>query len=417
MNQIAKIVPYYWIFFTVYAFFRMRYGVYSRVDTIYEICMLLCVLYECRTLRWKLVDRLVLIFVFYSFLSCLSMSFSYEIINDWFRAMAFGTLGYFVARGMKQNQYRIFDTMKFVFPAICIIALFLYFHPTSWYLNYKLNYEKLSDYMIIELTRLSGFWEYPYFISYGCFIYLTYFSLKYYNQGLSLEKSMYAFFPVVALACFFAQQRVAIVFVICLYALFHFLLFISKRYSIKKLLVCDIIIILFSGSFVVALKNVVSLDTFDYIVERMVEGTIDRELVTTRFDMFADESSIKDMFIGDGYGSHSRSSNSAISDNQFLNIYAEFGIIGFILLYLPIVCSLFKAIRRHRFYLFELCILLFYLAAMTGANPINSPDLHPFLFWYCLGLINNNRYSQIQIKNNEKNNSNSSSSILKKKKK
>lgn len=119
------------------------------------------------------------------------------------------------------------------------------------------------------------------------------------------------------------------------------------------------------------------------------------------------------MFIGDGYGSHNRSSNNVISDNQFLNIYAEFGIIGFILLYLPIVYSLFKAIRRHRFYLFELCILLFYLAAMTGANPINSPDLHPFLFWYCLGLINNNyRYSQIQINNNEKNNSNSSSSVL-----
>lgn len=390
----------------------MRYGIYSRVDTIYEICILLCVIYECRTLKWKLVDRLVLLFILYSFFSCFSTSFNYEIINDWFRAIAFGTLGYFVARGMKQNQYGIFDAMKFVFPIICIIALFLYFHPTSWYLNYKLNYEGLSDHMIIELTRLSGFWEYPYFISYGSFIYLAYFSLKYYNQGLSLEKSMYAFFLVVALACFFAQQRVAIVFVICLYVLFHFLSFLSKRYSIKSLLVCDIIIILLSGSIVIALKNIVSLDTFDYIVERMAKGTMDSELVSTRFDMFKDESSIKNMFIGDGYGSHSRSSNNVVSDNQFLNIYAEFGIIGLILLYLPIVCSLFKAIRRHRFYLFELCILLFYLAAMTGANPINSPDLHPFLFWYCLGLINNHRYSQIYTKCNEKNNCNSSSPIL-----
>lgn len=392
MNIITKIIPYYWIVFTIYAFFRMRFGVFSRIDTVYEISILIYVVYVTKFIKWNLIDKLILLFVIYSFFCCYVDDFDLSLINRWFRAMAFGICGYFIARSIKYNHYGIFEAMKYFFPVICCIALLLYFHPTSWYLNYKLNYEELSDHMVAELTRLSGFWEFPYFISYGSFIYLAYFGLKHYNESLTMKKKMYVCFFVVILACFFAQQRVAIFFVVVLYVLFHILFFLSKRHTIKKLIICDIIIILFMGSSFATLKNVVSSDTYNYIIQRMFENSSETKIISERFEMFKYESSINNVIIGDGFGSHSRSSNSVISDNQYLNIYSELGIIGLVLLYMPIIFSLLKFIK-YRGNLFELCILVFYLVAMTGANPINTPDLHPFIFWYCLGLINNsNRY-------------------------
>ena len=80
--------------------------------------------------------------------------------------------------------------------AVSLIGLYLYLAQPSWYIAWKLQSttEFSSESRILEMTRLSAFWQYPYWVSYGCALLYHYKLYTMFTSNVKKQDVLVIFF-------------------------------------------------------------------------------------------------------------------------------------------------------------------------------------------------------------------------------
>lgn len=110
-----------------------------------------------------------------------------------------------------------------------------------------------------------------------------------------------------------------------------------------------------------------------------------------RTNIFRDFRTKEISLLGDGIGRYSHGAyflgKSAITDQQYMKMLYEIGILGCIGYGFIFLVTILKGLRNIKGNIFELLIIAFYLVAMTGANCLAVFEQHIAIFWICCGLV------------------------------
>lgn len=338
-----------------------------------------------QTFKWKSFDFIVLLFIFYQILS--PTLFTHQAL--WYygiKAQVMPILFYFFGRSKCFLENKMLDRMKWPMVIAFLLGLLLYFWSPGWYIARRTA--NLTEYATAinyyEVTRLSSFWPWSYAMGFGALYFIMYFSKDLFKN--KVDRTTYPFLLIAVMVLFFAQQRVTIGFFFIFLALVTLLNF--KQYK-KKLVVFWIFIISLFAIFVFFVFNYMDSDFIDYLVNRSIGS--DENIVVQRFNMFG--SFWKVSLFGAGVGNFGHAALiyhlPSITDNEYIRFMAELGIIGCFFFGIIYMGSLIRAVRLVKYFRFELCILLFFAIAMIGATPFEYDVMQNFLFWYCIGRINN----------------------------
>ena len=136
------------------------------------------------------------------------------------------------------------------------------------------------------------------------------------------------------------------------------------------------------------LSYINDMNLMDYIVNRTVNK--ENNLVEERWLQYAKFfNTITPLGSGIGSLSHVMLDHTrrTINDCDYLRLLNEVGLVGFSLLSIIIISSIVKGIKNYKIYFFEVNVLIFMLISMLGANPLEVDQLHPMMYWYCMGRI------------------------------
>jgi hypothetical protein len=122
------------------------------------------------------------------------------------------------------------------------------------------------------------------------------------------------------------------------------------------------------------------------------------DLITSRSDQWVQTiKNSPNIIFGSGLGSAGHKaigySKYVITDGSLFKIFAEFGIIGFLLFMVIVFICLEKAFRYKSFYIREIAIVTIFLLQSIGSNSLSFQLLLP-VFWLSLGIIT---FSKINI--------------------
>ena len=80
----------------------------------------------------------------------------------------------------------------------------------------------------------------------------------------------------------------------------------------------------------------------------------------------------------------------ALVDSEYQKHLAELGIVGFFILFSIIRKTLSRCMKINGNHLPKV-IFLFYLLAAIGASVLSNESQYPFIFWFSIGLLWNNK--------------------------
>ena len=223
----------------------------------------------------------------------------------WFegvRYQLFSIIFFFVGESSTSKDWDFFDKSIIPVLVVCFIGLILYITSPSWYVDFKLSgFTDNEGGRFLEMTRLSAFWTYPYWVSYGSGIIYFYLLFKSYKEGRITTKIAFALI-FLAVIMVLAQQRAPIAFV----ALITLALLVNSLFNGQKrsfstyvlflllILVCCISIVF---SFLDQERLIFMLSKF----ESLIEGG-NASFLKERTNIFSDFYSKKITFWGDGIG-------------------------------------------------------------------------------------------------------------------
>ena len=341
------------------------------------------------------VGLLVLVYIIYSLISGILFSpvdvWQGSIVVSLLSISFFfiGSSGYFSDNAFMKNM-----RWPILFAMIC--AVFLYIFPPGWYVSWKTDFitteNMKNSQMFYERLRLSGFWAWPYYLGYMALFFLMIKLKQYFIDNKYDKLSLFEVLTAI-IVLFMAQLRVTIAFLVVYYCLLIWYARKSHSSNIRKLVIVGLI------GLVVIVLLIVALITFigdAGLVEYIMSRTVDKNdnLVTERVNLFSQYiNSIS--FLGTGFGMHSHylvtmDMKGAITDNDYIRLLNEVGILGALTVFAIIIYSLRRAFMNINSYFIEFCILLFLLVAMVGADPLEVPGLHTEVYWYCMGRVCSN---------------------------
>jgi hypothetical protein len=155
----------------------------------------------------------------------------------------------------------------------------------------------------------------------------------------------------------------------------------------KGLFFFGIIFFIFS-IFIFILKISLDSSILDILYERLYSTS---SVVSERSSTWNIEiKNLFDLLFGHGLGSASHQAHylgfSSITDGQYFKILYELGIFGFFLFLAIIFFSLIRGFKFFNYYYIEVLIILFFVIANVGANPLSMPIIIA-IFWFSLGRI------------------------------
>lgn len=313
------------------------------------------------------------------------------------RGQLYYMIFFFVGRYCGYKNIPILQKGVWPFLIVCIIGLVLYFLSPSWYMNFKLQMwdESLSDNRILEMTRLSAFWAYPYWVSYGCAIMYSYLIIKYFRQGYMNGKEIILLL-FIAFITILTQQRAPLFIIAILTLIFVvFGLFKKKKNGHLSLRTSILYFIVLTICMFTIFLTVIDAEMVIRLVEKVEAFEDVSTFLKDRADIFSDFRTKTVSLFGDGIGRYSHAAyflgKEAITDQQYLRIIYETGYWGCLGYAIIIISVIKQALKNTSYNYFEIVIIAFYLLAMTGANCLSVFDLHPAIFWYCCGRVYNNQ--------------------------
>ena len=356
---------------------------------ILNIATIFVAILSISSIKYNITDTIVVLWISYCLVSSL-WSNNLELSYLGFKAEVVPILFYFIARSKFGSRNDFLDNMRYPLLFSFVCALVLYIFPPSWYTAFKIQNidANMSEHMIYENTRLSGFWIWSYFIGYSSLFYIMYLTKKKIIDENS--NSIFLLEIVIAAICLFlAQQRVSIAF---FFLFFLATIFYAKKTGRSANQLIYITIGILGAGVIIYLLLISFFDSglTDYILDRTVNK--EENMVTERFDMFSVFYN-KISFFGTGLGTvghnvYYLTGEFTIADCDYLRIPVEYGVFGSFILLLIVVKTLFRGLRSINNNWFNLSVLLFMLVSMLGAAPLELYTLQPYLYWYCIGQIN-----------------------------
>lgn len=356
----------------------------------------------------KWIDWFILFFIlFILFVSSLE-NYNSELIYFGFRHQLLLTLFFIVGENPRLASWQIFRKAKNPILIISIIGLILFVTQPSWYISWKMTMwaDDVSNSRILEMARLSAFWEYPYWISYGCALLYIFIIYRLYLKGSKAKVLDVVVLSFLLLIMLLAQQRAPILFILSITLSYLFVSIVRRTKDIayfRKQLVL-LVALIFIG--IVILFSFLDADVLISINRKIeaLSGSSNESFLSHRMSLFSDIKGQGNSFFGAGIGKYSheafRLGKQAITDQQYYAVYMETGIAGCIGYLIIIGSVIIRGLNNFKYYYFELSVVLFYLLAMFGANPLSSEPLHTIIFWLCCGRIYNKKCLRVNIDRN-----------------
>ena len=395
MNFIIKyILPYYFLFSALditLGFFGFSFA--AKFSMIYLFCCIILMLNKYK--QWDQYDIIILACLFLlGFVSYLK-GINSVLLYSGIRYQLALTVFFFIGKYYSSSRL-IIDDGKYVYFSMAIIGLLLYIWSPAWYIGIKSSLSTLdlsiqSNYN--EIMRLSGFSCYPYWLSYGGLIFFCYYIIKLMRKN---ERSLLniIIISLLTIIIFLCGQRAPIITAILFLLFFVLGLLYKGKFSLQMVI---------SFLAIVALSYITFFSSGDYIKKEMLSFTIEKfevfksgdlTFVANRTNMFVDNINIS--LTGDGIGLYSHAALSlgkkAITDQQYLRILLETGILGSLFYASFFLIILYHGLRNLKNNLLEMSIIVFYLISMAGANSLSMEEYHTAIFWVCCGRVFNKKY-------------------------
>ena len=313
---------------------------------------------------------------------------SYNAIKGVFLSMPL----FFAGRSKFFCDFNVFNRMIIPWSFAALAGVILYFTSPSWYMDMKLaeTEGEVSSNHLLEMSRLSSFWKYQYWISYGSgllYLYILFVSFK--NKKftrLALSLSLCCWFIM-----FLAQQRAPMFFSI--FAMFGYFVLDNVKNGFKSSfrngVIVTVLLIFAIGAYLI---TIIDTDMLMRFIEKVTQTSETSEFISYRTDIFSDVARRPVSIFGDGLGYFTLTENNnnvVITDHQYLKILHECGYFGSFIYFLLIVIPIIKGLKNFNDNMLELSVVAFYLFALNGANCLQVNEQHPLIFWFCLGRLTN----------------------------
>lgn len=348
--------------------------------------------------KYTITSFIILLTIFILSTTSIFNNYPIRALFSGIRWQLFYMLAFIVGMSQYFDKEKFFHTMLWTVFFVDLIGLYLYFMPPSWYMGFKLqglDVDNMTNNMMLEMSRLSAFWAFPYWVSYGS-AFCYYYTLDKYYKGKMKTKQAIFFILFFLIILLFAQQRLPLAFITFATLGLLFSSIISKdknnRSFLKGILSILLSIIIIS---LIVLPIIVDSEIFNFGMKKLEEmfnssdSNNESNFLTSRFGLFLDYVKIKSFFWGSGLGSYSFNSDAKtlVLDNMWLTIFLESGILGIALYCIIFLRILKRGYKKIRSNLFEIGIILMFLLAMFGANSLSKNTQHPIVLWLCCGHI------------------------------
>lgn len=411
-----KCLLWYYPLDMIYRFFLLR-DIDTHLILLLQAFVFLYALYVFSLIRHNSSFKgEIVFFILYSVLSVFLVLAGDGIIEGYvndLRVVILPMLAIFIGMYNKSDKvYKVFLYSVFFCMAI---GLYLYFVKPAWYVQHLIDYwndqwytggmateENIMSGAFLWSSRFSSIFSTPYAVSYFGTFALCMLTVDIYkdkkNRLIKSRWMQWSFFVILAICAFLCQNRVAIIYLV-------FLIVLALVYGIKNnrserkffmYLVAGIAII-FTFTVVKMSKDEFISVIIDTFVER-VEDTQENGLYNTSRDsqIVSTLKSWDNYLLGEGLGSRGgvarRLGLPGVTDNGFVKLMVEQGIIGFIFLMLIFFKSIHRAYKHRRYLSTELLIIGYVLFTMIGANPLGMEFDYMIIMWFALGHIWNKRY-------------------------
>lgn len=389
-------------FLSLYFFITMIFGLFNMigypiVGKLMALFRVVLVIYTVQYFLKKhdgidiLILSLIVLIIITSFISGVDFDKLYFGITTQLLMMFF----FFVGRSKNASDYSLYNRaiLVVIFASIC--GLVLYFLNPSWYLDMKIERSGVSHSVTqgftFEMMRLSAFWPYPYWISYGSAIIYCYILIIGCRFG-KLSFKMIAILLFLMAIMMLAQQRAPLLFSILITIVFVLIGIGKKKYSPKfKFYIFLYLFISVAGLYV--LMDIIDIEMLERFFSKMDEAASGTDYFSARREMVSDVTSRPVSLFGDGLGAYSLHGEKAnlrvISDQQYVKLLYENGMVGLMGYVVIFILCILNGIRHLKENVFELAIVIMYLIAMYGANCLCVEEQHPAIFWFCCGRLFN----------------------------
>lgn len=328
---------------------------------------------------------LYFIYLTFSFLFILYYDYPLELIPDAIMSGLFPMVFFFI--GVEDKKTALFESDFYkcyfggaLFLFVCSIYLFV--TVPSWYMEWKISMQpdEWQD-NIKVLSTMSGFSASGYLVGYTALFAFCYLLFRFKSKKAS--KFDYLFLFIIVFCLIFSQARVAI-----LMAAIILLWYAKSTLKIKNLLIIGVVVIVFVLIFNYIISNSELLSELFNVLSSKVEGTSEDTRYETGLTLLSKQTNF---LFGHGYGSGGHKADTlglpSVTDFEYVKLFYETGIIGFVLFSVIIIKTIKVCIDTKPNYSFELCIICFYLLAMLIANPLTADATMSPVFWYAIGRV------------------------------
>lgn len=292
--------------------------------------------------------------------------------------------------GKQTKGYIFFDDIQKPLLVCCILGLYFFFLPPSWYtaklIESMFQNANIGAHDLLESMRLRSVFSSPYQMSYMSCI----FSMFIIHKSMLSQKiklSSFFFVCLLIVVMLLAMQRTPLLAFGISLSFAYYLYIKSHNIWLSIYHFCILLFLLIFVGYLFFLM--IDTDQLEFLISKF--DSVQNEsgdLVSRRLTVVESDFGI----LGNGAGRYAihamkYGSKFEIRDSEFLKYLIEQGYIGISLFILLVVVCLMKCIRYLKNLSFEFCILILLLISMIGANPLTTADKHGFIFWYVIGQI------------------------------
>lgn len=371
--------------------FLLIFNIDLKLGVLILLASIICFFRSIKSLKVNMVTFLVTMYIIHCLFSYFFNSYSF---SSYYYSIIYEIspiLFYYIGQSRRYCTPIFYTGMVVCALVAGLVGYYLYFANPGWYAAYR--YSSIEDTTNLDLLRFSSFWKSPYSISY-----LSCCAIIYSSRCIALNKRVWFYLCTISISLFsiiLTQQRVALVFScpVLLYMLFLARgsnTTLKTRKQLRTFFIGMVVVVL-----ILSYSVLLSLDeeTLSFAFDKILTMNESGNLVADRIKIF--DAWLKKPFpiFGDGSGRYSHAiadTGNAISDCEYLKIIFEKGLVGFFLFSFISIVTVLRGINLRKVFSVELLIILFFLLAMVGADPISGTETRPWLFWYCIGRINSN---------------------------
>ena len=390
-NLIQNLVERYYLIVLIVSFltmFNINFFAGAIITTLSFFFSIKILLFQNNKIWFK---SLIVFFILYNVLSGFNYFLNNLPIKIYFSEIQLQIIPiffFFIGFNKRNSNNRMYNYTLYGTFFMCLIGLFLYIEQPDWYIEWRKN--GLIDWVgninvdsVILNLGLSSFFYTPYYTGYLSLISIIILLDLIYKNGFTIY--YFLLFLLFSLTLLLSQMRVAWLFFVLL-VFFTIIYWLIKKPK-KGLFFLGIIFLIFS-IFIFILKITLDSSILDILFERLYSTS---SVVSERSSTWNIEiKNLFDLLFGHGLGSASHQAHylgfSSITDGQYFKILYELGIFGFFLFLTIIFFSLIRGFKYFNYYFIEVLIILFFVFANVGANPLSMPIIIA-IFWFSLGRI------------------------------